>query len=206
MRHTSDRVNENASRGKKRLKRTLVLALTLIFVIAVTVGLQLVYGRHPERLLELRNYVYWGAFLISLIGNATIIFPGAVLIILTNMGIVLYPVTGVFGLVMVGLVGAVGAAIGEITGYLLGYGGRGVVENSRLYLRLVAWVRRWGMLAVFLLSVVPLFFDLVGIAAGALRFPLWKFILACWLGRTILYVGFVLATAWGWEVVLRYLG
>ena len=204
MKQSSDCVKENTSRGKKRLKKTIVLASTLIFVIAVTVSLQLVYGRHPERLLELRSYVYWGAFLISLIGNATIIFPGAVLIILTNMGIVLYPVTGVFGLVMVGLVGAVGAAIGEITGYLLGYGGRGVVENSRLYLRLVAWVRRWGMLAVFLLSVVPLFFDLVGIAAGVLRFPLWKFMLLCWLGRTVLYVGMGLAGAFGYQSILPY--
>jgi membrane protein YqaA with SNARE-associated domain len=53
---------------------------------------------------------------------------------------------------------------------------------------------------------VPFFFDLAGIAAGALRFPLWKFILACWLGRTILYVGFVVLAALGWEAVLPHLG
>ena len=54
--------------------------------------------------------------------------------------------------------------------------------------------------------MVPLVFDLAGIAAGVLRFPFWKFLLACWLGRTILYIGIALAGAWGWEVVLRYIG
>jgi membrane protein DedA with SNARE-associated domain len=81
-----------------------------------------------------------------------------------------------------------------------------VVEKIKLYNRLVEWLKRWGMLAIFVLSLVPFFFDLAGIAAGALRFPLWKFILACWLGRTILYVGFVVLAALGWEAVLPYLG
>jgi membrane protein DedA with SNARE-associated domain len=68
------------------------------------------------------------------------------------------------------------------------------------------WVRRWGVLAIFILSLVPFFFDLVGIAAGALRFPLWKFWLASWLGRTLNYVIFVLASALGREAMLRFLG
>jgi len=192
--------------GKEHwLKKNFIPILMLLFVIAITVGIYLVYGRHPERLLELKNYAYWGAFLISLIGNATVILPGAVLPILSTIGVVLYPVTGPSGPIIVGLVGGIGAAIGEMTGYMVGYSGRGIVERANLYNRLVKWLRRWGTLTIFILSLVPFFFDLAGIAAGALRFPLWKFILACWLGRTILYVGIVLAAGWGWETVLPYL-
>ena len=204
MGKVTEEAKEYKGKDRKSLKRTLVPTLTIIFVIAVTVGLHLVYGRHQERLVELTNYAYWGAVLISVVGNATVILPGAVLVILANMGIVLYPVTGPFGPIMVGLAGGAGAAIGEMTGYMVGYSGRGVVEGSKLYLRLVEWVRRWGVLAIFILSLVPFFFDLVGIAAGALRFPLWKFVLLCWLGRTILYVVAVLLGAWGWETVLPY--
>ena len=193
--------------GKEHwLKKNFIPILMLLFVIAITVGIYFVYGRHPERLLELKNYAYWGAFLISLIGNATVILPGAVLPILSTIGVVLYPVTGPSGPIIVGLVGGIGAAIGEMTGYMVGYSGRGIVERANLYKRLVEWLRRWGTLAIFILSLVPFFFDLAGIAAGVLRFPLWKFILACWLGRTILYVGIVLAAGWGWETVLPYLG
>jgi len=188
------------------LKKNFIPILTLLFVIAITVGIYLVFGRHPERLLELKNYAYWGAFLISLIGNATVILPGAVLPILSAIGVVLYPVTGPSGPIIVGLIGGVGAAIGEMTGYMVGYSGRGIVERANLYNRLVEWLRRWGALAIFTLALVPFFFDLAGIAAGVLRFPLWKFILVCWLGRTILYVGIVLAAGWGWETVLPYLG
>ena len=193
--------------GKEHwLKKNFIPILMLLFVIAITVGIYFVYGRHPERLFELKNYAYWGAFLISLIGNATVILPGAVLPILSTIGVVLYPVTGPSGPIIVGLVGGIGAAIGEMTGYMVGYSGRGIVERANLYKRLVEWLKRWGTLAIFILSLVPFFFDLAGIAAGVLRFPLWKFILACWLGRTILYVGIVLAAGWGWETVLPYLG
>jgi membrane protein YqaA with SNARE-associated domain len=43
-------------------------------------------------------------------------------------------------------------------------------------------------------------------AAGVLRFPLWKFVLFCWLGRTLLYVSFIVLAALGWHVVLPYFG
>lgn len=188
------------------LKRRLIPILTVIFVIAITVSIYLVYGRHPERLVELKNYAYWGAFFISLAGNATVILPGAVLPILSTIGISLYPVTGSPGPILVGLAGGIGAAIGEITGYMVGYSGRGIVERSKLYSLVEGWMRRWGALTVFILSVLPFFFDVVGIAAGVLRFPLWRFFLFCWLGRTILYAGIVLAAAWGWKAVLPYFG
>lgn len=199
-----DRAGEDTARSKSFFKRILLPVLTIVLVIAVIVSLHLVYGRHPERLAEMENYVYGGAFLISLIGNATVIFPGAVLVILANMGALLYPAGGLWSPVLVGLAGAAGAAIGEMTGYLVGYSGRGVIENIRLYSRMAGWMERWGVLTVFFLSVVPFFFDVVGVVAGALRFPLWKFVLACWLGRMVLYVGVVAAVALGYQSLLPY--
>jgi membrane protein YqaA with SNARE-associated domain len=108
--------------------------------------------------------------------------------------------------ILVGLAGGAGAAIGEITGYMLGYSGQSIVHRQKIYTKLEGWVKKWGTLTIFLISLVPFVFDLAGIAAGVLRFPLWKFLLACWLGRTILYIVIAFAGAWGWEVVLRYLG
>ncbi len=189
--------------GKRSwLRKNFVSLLMLFLVAAITAGFLL----YQDRVAEFRNYGYLGAFLVSLIGNATVLLlPAAVLPMLTAIGVVLYPVTGPIGPIIVGLVGGVGAGIGEISGYMVGYSGRGVISNNKMYLRLVEWMRRWGSLSVFTLSLVPLFFDLAGMAAGILRVPLWKFILACWLGRTLNYVGIVLLVAvWGWEAVLRY--
>lgn len=177
------------------LKRNFIPILILLLVIAITVGLFL----FRDKVAELESYGYLGAFIISLTLNATVILPVGNALILAALGAVLPSAT------MVGLAGGAGAAIGEITGYMAGYSGRGVIEKSRLYLRLVEWVRRWGAMTIFIFSLVPFFFDLAGIAAGVLRFPFWKFLLVCWLGRTILYIGIALAGAWGWEAVLSYL-
>ncbi len=177
--------------------------LTLLLAISITVALFL----YRDRVIELKDYVYLGAFLISLASNATVILPLHGPVILASLGAILYKSVGIVGPVYVGLAGGAAAPIGEITGYMVGYSGRGIIERNKLYSRLVGWVKRWGAMAIFVFSLVPFFpFDLAGIAAGVLRFPLWKFFLVCWLGRTILYIGVALAGAWGWEAMLRYLG
>ncbi|MFC1962304.1 DedA family protein [Chloroflexota bacterium] len=183
------------------LRKRLLPLLGLLLVITITVLLFL-YGRDPARLTVFRNYQYFGAFIISLIGNATILLPGIVLPILSSLGVFCYKTHGIAGLVLVGLVGSTGAAIGEMVGYLAGYSGRAMLANDRRYQRTMTWVRRWGGIAIFVLALVPLFFDLVGIAAGALRFPLWKFVFFCWLGRTVLYVAFITLAALGLGFVL----
>ena len=199
-----NQVSVGSSAGS--LKRRLIFLLALVTIVAVVVGLQLYYGLHPERLVELGNQFYWGAFLISLVGNATILFPGAVIVMLSNMGALIYSVDGLIGPIVIGLVGGVGAAIGEITGYFAGYSGRNVVERKKIYSQVEVWVKRWGAPAIFIFSLVPFVFDLVGIVAGVLRFPFWKFFVLCWLGRTILYVVIVLLTAMGLKVLIPWYG
>ncbi|NQT30739.1 MAG: VTT domain-containing protein [Deltaproteobacteria bacterium] len=179
------------------LKRNFIPLLTLIFVVVITVGIFF----YREQIAELGNYRYLGAFIISLASNATVILPVPGLLFIFALGALLPSA------VLVGLAGGTGAAIGEISGYLVGYSGRGVVEKNKLYLRLVNWVKRWGALAIFIFTLVPFFpFDLAGIAAGVLRFPFWKFLIVCWAGRTILYIGVAWGGAMGWEALLNFLG
>jgi len=187
-------------RKKGWVRKKIIPLLTLLLVIVISVGLFYFYKQYPGRIEELKTYGYLGAFLISLTFNATVILPAGNILILSALGVTL-PSAAV-----VGLVGGIGAAIGETTGYMVGYSGRGLVERSRMYSRVEGWVRRWGAMTIFVLSLVPFIFDLAGIAAGALRFPFWKFFLLCWLGRTILYVVFVTLAALGWEAVLPHLG
>ncbi len=192
MNQATDRVKEGGPRREGWLKKRLIPILTITLVIAITVGLFLFRDKLPE----LEGYGYLGAFLISLVINATVVLPVGNFFIISTLGALLPSAT------LVGLAGGIGAAIGETTGYMAGYSGRGVLEKSRLYLRLVKWVRKWGIMTIFIFSLVPFFFDLAGIAAGALRFPFWKFLLVCWLGRTILYIGIALAGAWGYNLFL----
>ena len=192
--------NEKQAVSEKRnLKKRLIPLLTLLLIIAISVGIFYFYRHYPGKIDELKAYGYWGAFIISLTFNATVILPAGNILILSALGAILPSAT------IVGLAGGAGAAIGETTSYLAGYSGHGLVANSRLYNRVEGWMRRWGVLTIFIFSLVPFVFDLAGIAAGVLRFPFWKFLLLCWLGRTLLYIGVALAGAWGWEAVLPYL-
>ena len=193
--------NKQAGVGEReRLRRRFIPLLTLLLVIVIMVGIFYFYKNYPGRIDELKAYGYLGAFLISLIFNATIILPAGNFLVIATLGATLPSAT------LVGLVGGVGAAIGEITGYMAGYSGRVIVQRQGMYVRLEGWVKKWGALAIFILSLVPFFFDLAGIAAGILRLPFWKFFIACWLGRTILYIVIALAGARGWEALLPYLG
>lgn len=201
MSNTVDSDIQERIRKKTLTGKRVFSLLILLLVIGITSSIFLFYQNVPDRFDDLKNFGYLGAFLISLLLNATVILPvGNIIILFTLGGILPLPI-------VVGLAGGIGAAIGETTGYLAGYSGRTVISRKvKTYVRMEYWLKRWGPLTVFVLSLMPLVFDLVGIAAGALRFPFWKFLLFCWLGRTILYITIALLGAWGWEVILPYLG
>lgn len=164
------------------LKNYIAPILGMALAVAIMTGILVVYFRNPDVLEDLEGYGYLGAFVISAILNGTVLLPVSNMAIIASLGATL-PVP-----LFVGLAGGAGAAIGELTGYMLGRSGRGLIARNRMYNRLEGWVKRWGWVAIFILSVFPFVFDVVGIIAGALRMPLWRFVLACWAGRTISYV------------------
>jgi len=177
------------------LRKKVVPLLGLLLALAIMGGIAYAYWRFPGMFRELRALGYLGAFLISLILNATIILPVSNVAIIVTLGATLQ--TPVF----VGLAGGIGAAIGELTGYVAGRSGRRLFARSRIYTRVEGWVKRRGWIAVFVFSIFPFAFDVVGIIAGALRMPLWRFFLACWAGRTISYI----VVAYFGQVIIGYI-
>jgi membrane protein YqaA with SNARE-associated domain len=182
------------------LRQRLVPILTILLVIVISVALFVITQRYPEIVDRFESYGYVGVFFISLVSNATVILPVP--------GILVFiPLLTAFNPVFLGLVGAAGGVIGEITGYMAGYSGRGLVQRSKMYGRVEGWMKRWGIWVVFAFAVAPfLLLDVAGMVAGALRFPLWKFLLVAWVGKSIKYVGLALAAAWGWELLLHWIG
>jgi uncharacterized membrane protein YdjX (TVP38/TMEM64 family) len=175
------------------LRRRILYVVGLLLVIAIITAVGIVYVKNPKIFDELQGYGYAGVFVISVILNATIIIPISVMAIVSSMGAVLPSP------LLVGIIAGAGAGIGEMTAYLAGRAGRGLLAKSSVYTRVEKWVKRWGWIAVFLLSVFPFVFDIVGIIAGAMRMPWWRFWLACWGGRTISYV----TVAYLGSVILR---
>jgi len=171
----------------------------ILAVIAILAALgAAVYFRN--RLQELEQYGYAAVFLVGLVSNATIIFPIPGLAVSSVMG-------GVFDPWIVGLIGGLGQALGELTSYMAGYSGQALVDGNPTYDRLTRWMQRYGALTIFVLAIIPNpIFDLGGMAAGTLRFPLWKFLVSCTAGKVIKNVIFALAGYYGIEAVLRLFG
>ena len=179
----------------RRTRARFLRLLALLLVVAATVAGVL----WRDRLGRFVAYGYPGIFLISLAANATVIFPAPSLALVFALGGVLDPI-------LVGLVAGLGEALGELTGYLAGYSGQAVIENREIYDRLHGWMRQYGWATIFFLSVFPNpFFDLAGIAAGALRFPIGYFLLSCWLGKTLKTIGFALVGAHSFFLLGRFL-
>lgn len=150
----------------------IVVILCLLIVPALLIG----RGLDPERIA---TYGYLGVFLASFVCTTSIFFP-------TPGFIVVVMAAAVFNPVWVALAATAGGALGEFTSYLVGYWGRAAINLERWerYKRAENWMMRYGSVAIFLFALVPgLIFDLIAIAAGAVRFPFWKFMLASFAGR-----------------------
>lgn len=160
---------------KKNHRDTILHVLVLILVIVLT----FLIFHFRDKVRNLGIYGYPGIFLISVLANATIIIPVPGIFITTAMGAVFNPLGVAFA-------AAGGSALGELTGYLAGFGGQVIIEKKDWYTKVMAWMRKYGDVTIFTLSLIPNpLFDLAGMAAGTLKMPLWRFLLDCFLGKLL---------------------
>jgi membrane protein YqaA with SNARE-associated domain len=150
-----------------------------LLALVVVVGISVAIFAWRKQLAGLGVYGYPGIFLLSLIGNATVILPAPSLAIVFVAGSSLSPL-------LVGLAAGTGEALGEMTGYVIGLGGGSVIEHGPRYAQIHDWMERRGLWVILILSMIPNpFFDLAGISAGASGVPAWKFLLVCWAGKVV---------------------
>lgn len=194
---TADNTDDPISVSPPSARRLRVVRILTVVAICVAIGAAAYFRDHLQ---ELERYGYVAVFLVGLVSNATVVLPVPGLAISSVMG-------GLFNPWVVGLVGGVGQALGELTGYMAGYSGQTLVDGNPIHERLMRWMQRYGTLTIFILALVPNpIFDLGGIAAGTLRFPLWKFLVSCTAGKVIKNILFALAGYYGIEVAFRLFG
>lgn len=170
----ADAVPTEPKRGRTRLLQF----MGLILAVAITVVVFLL----RDRLQDVKEYGYAGLFLISILGNATIVLPVPTLVTAFVGG-------GVFNPILVGVISAAGATIGELTGYLAGMGGQAIIDNRDLHERFERWMDRYGLFALFFLAAVPNpFFDVAGIIAGMSGIPVATYMLVVWAGKIVKFI------------------
>lgn len=176
------------------------LTVARVLALIVVIGITLFIFAIRDQVEQLGVYGYPGIFLLSILANATVILPAPGLAITFAMGAVFHPVG-------VALAAGTGATLGELTGYLAGFSGQSIVENTEAYERFKGWMKRNAAWTLALLAFIPNpLFDLAGVAAGALRIRLPRFLVWVWLGKTLKMLVFAYAGAYSLEWLARWFG
>jgi len=191
----------------------------LIFIAALSVSICSLFitidvisaESKPSRVLS-----YSTVFLVGLL-TAMGLNPAA-------LSIIAIPAVGaVFNPILVGGVAAFGSAIGETSGYAIGYGSRGLVSDlpgqntwqARLYNRLfswrafawlesriLGWVAKHPFLTLFCFAAIPnIFLDFAGMIAGRSGYPYPKFFFATFLGKAIRFSLYAYLGTWAFPLV-----
>ena len=127
------------------------------------------------------QFGYLGVFVISFIGSVSVIFPVPYTIVIYLLGAVLDPF-------FVAVSGGLGSALGEFSGYVLGYYGRTIVSEERRKKMnyMVKVFDRYGPASIFLFALTPLPDDLLFIPLGVMRYPFLKAFIPALLGKTLM--------------------
>jgi membrane protein DedA with SNARE-associated domain len=122
---------------------------------------------------------YAGIFIATLLGSATLFFPVPNIAVVIAGGVFLNPIG-------VALASGFGSALGEMVGYFVGRGGGTVIKDSKYEPIIRKWIKSYGGFAIFGLAFIPNpFFDLAGLGAGMVNYPLPWFFLATLIGKTL---------------------
>ncbi|MCD6513440.1 MAG: YqaA family protein [Candidatus Asgardarchaeia archaeon] len=148
------------------------------------------------------TYGYLGAFIISIFGNFTIIFP-----VPYSLAIFLLGASHQVDPLILGLISGLGAQIGEMSAYLLGRG-VSIAELEEKYgdkfKKVNKMVENYGFWTIMIFAATPLPDDLVLIPAGIIGYDLKKTIIACLIGKVILTTFLAYAGYYSMEIVAQF--
>jgi len=167
---------------KKKLSFNSPLIRAIILI--ATILLLILLWQYRRMLYQFENLGYAGLFTVNVFSNATVFLPFPSIMAVFIGGSVWNPL-------FVGIVSGAGNAIGELIGFFLGFGSRGILDKLdswelRWFKKMEKWFKKSGFITIFIFSLLPFpIFDLIGILAGTLNYSLWKFFLATVMGRVI---------------------
>lgn len=141
---------------------------------------------------------YLGVFVVSVISTATIFLPVPGFLFIIAAAAFLNPV-------LVGIVAGAGMAIGELTGYAIGSGSSRALKKKEY--KWLKFGEKWfekkrGFLVILIFAATPLPDDITGILGGMFRYDWKKFLLAAFIGKTLLYMALALAVFYGYNAIV----
>jgi membrane protein YqaA with SNARE-associated domain len=180
-------------------EKTMRISITVFVIGFVIVGVTLWLTAS----LNLENVGYGGVWIVSFIAAGSIILPvpgPAAVCIAAAPNLGLNPL-------IIGIVSASAEALGEMTGYLAGISGRTLLERNKYYPRVHSLVRRRGGIILFIGAIIPNpLFDVIGIAAGSIGYPIKRFLAVVFVAKAIKSTGIAYVCFWGIDWLENWIG
>ncbi|MBN1896771.1 MAG: VTT domain-containing protein [Candidatus Aenigmarchaeota archaeon] len=141
---------------------------------------------------------YVGVFVVSMLSSASIFLPLSGFLFIIAAAPFLNPLA-------VGVIAGAGSAIGEMTGYAIGKGSHKALKRKD-----VKWLNRgekWfhekrGFLFIVIFAATPLPDDVTGILGGMFRYDWKKFLLASFIGKSLLNLLLALSGFYGAGLIM----
>jgi uncharacterized membrane protein YdjX (TVP38/TMEM64 family) len=148
------------------------------------------------------SFGYLGVFVVSVVSTATIFLPVPGFLFILAVSPFLNPF-------LLGVVAGAGMAIGELTGYLIGRGGnKALKKGDKKWLRHGEdWFKKGrGFLFIVIFAATPLPDDITGIVGGVFKYDWRRFLLASFIGKTIMNILLALAGFYGINWIMSLFG
>jgi membrane protein DedA with SNARE-associated domain len=168
--------------------------LALIFTIALCV-VAIYYKDYLLGAKYIATYGLLGMLIVAFLGGSLlsmIAIPVPYWLFVFTLPSVLAPQFQIGAPVLIGVISGVGASLGQLLTFMLGYGSRDLSQklayrfNRGVYDRALRWAQQHGSLAVFMMSAIINPFHLpMTLAMASLRYPAWKFLLFSLLGNVL---------------------
>ena len=131
------------------------------------------------------QYGYFGIFLISLIGALSIFFPIPYTVVIFTLGGLKVGESWAFEPLWIAVAAGIGSAVGEFSGYVIGFGGRKVIGDKykKKMNLLMKLFDRFGPIVIFLFALTPLPDDLLFIPLGVIRYSLVRALVSALIGK-----------------------
>lgn len=134
-----------------------------------------------------------GMFLFAIVANASIILPIPIDAVLFFVAKVDFFGLGIWSPLLLGILVGIGSALGEFSGYFLGMAGSKGYEklNKKEFGKLDVIKEKIsdrGIPIIILGALTPFPFDVIGVAAGIIRYDWKKFLFGAAVGKIIRYV------------------
>jgi len=197
-------------------KKAIILGI-LSVVVTVAICVAVVYYRDALlSVVHIEKYGLLGVFVFAFVAGSVVNFvatPFPYWLLVFTVPSLLADSWGILAPVWVGMLSALGASLGQLLTFMVGYSGSRLYHkftvniDNKHYNRAIGWAQRHGSWAVFVMSAVfnPVHLPMT-IAIAALRYPPRKYFLFSLLGNLVKSLFIAFCGYYGLTSLFNFLG